>query len=72
MMASAHDLGPKPAVLVGLLMLDGLKLGEVLEADFDDLGGPPPTLSRESSRSPAAHRSARDHRRPRSTRARMA
>ncbi len=33
LLRASDRLGPKPAALVRLLMLDGLKLGEVLEAD---------------------------------------
>ncbi len=36
--------GPKVTLLVGLLLLDGLKLGEVLHADVGDLVSPPPQL----------------------------
>jgi integrase/recombinase XerD len=36
---AAAALGPKVAALVGLLLLDGLKLGEVLSLDTGDLSG---------------------------------
>jgi integrase/recombinase XerD len=39
---AADALHPKAALLVRLLVLDGLKLGEAVAADADDLGGRPP------------------------------
>ena len=45
LVAAAEDLGPKAAALVALLLIDGLKLGEALAVDVDDLGGDPPTLT---------------------------
>ena len=44
-MANDPGLRTKATALVALLMLDGLKLGEALDADLDDLTGPPPTLT---------------------------
>ena len=45
LLAAADDLGPKSAVLVALLLLDGLKLGEALSATLSDLGASPPSLT---------------------------
>ena len=45
LLGAAAELGPKHAALVGLLMLDGLKLGEALATDAADLSSPPPTLT---------------------------
>ena len=42
---AAADLGSKATVLVALLLLDGLKLGEALAIDIDDLGVDPPTVT---------------------------
>ena len=45
LLAAAHKLGSKASVLVALLLVDGLKLGEALAIDIDDLGTDPPTLT---------------------------
>jgi integrase/recombinase XerD len=45
LLGAAEDLGPKASVLVGLLLVDGLKLGEALAIDVDDLGADPATVT---------------------------
>jgi site-specific recombinase XerD len=45
LLGAAADLGPKAAVLVALLLIDGLKLGEALAIDIDDLGDDPSTVT---------------------------
>lgn len=40
LLAAASNLGPKAAALVSVLLLDGLKVGEALAADVDDLAAP--------------------------------
>jgi len=45
LLRAAESLGSKTASLVGLLMLDGLKLGEVLAIDVAALEGAPPELA---------------------------
>jgi integrase/recombinase XerD len=52
-LAAADQIGPRSAAVVRLLMLDGLKLGEVIGADARDLAGRPPrmTLALEDPRS---------------------
>jgi integrase len=42
LLQAADALHPKAALLVRLLMLDGLKVGEAVGADADDLSGRPP------------------------------
>ena len=45
LLGAAEELGPKAAVLVALLLLDGLKLGEALGVDIDDLRVSPPSVT---------------------------
>jgi len=46
LLAAADEMNPRSAVLVRLLMLEGLKVGEAVAADARDLSGtPPPTLT---------------------------
>ncbi|MET0895416.1 MAG: tyrosine-type recombinase/integrase [Acidimicrobiia bacterium] len=45
LLEAAYDLGPKAAVLVTLLLVDGLKLGEALAIDIDDLRADPSTVT---------------------------
>jgi site-specific recombinase XerD len=45
LLEAAEALGPKAAVLVALLLVDGLKLGEALGIDLDDLSADPPTVT---------------------------
>jgi integrase/recombinase XerD len=42
---AADTLHPKAALLVRLLMLDGLKVGEAVGADAEDLSGRPPRMA---------------------------
>jgi site-specific recombinase XerD len=61
--SAAGELGAKHAALVGLLMFDGVRLGEVLAADAGDVSQPPPTLMlrrRGRSHSIALHASTAD------------
>lgn len=44
LVAAADRIGPRAAVLVRLLLLDGLKVGEVIRADAGDVGGRPPSM----------------------------
>jgi len=45
MLDAAERVGPKAAVLVALLLLDGLKLGEALALDMDDLAVEPAAVT---------------------------
>jgi site-specific recombinase XerD len=45
LLAAADRLGPRSAVLIRLLMLDGCKVGEVIRADASDLSGRPPRMT---------------------------
>jgi len=45
LLEAADALHPKAALLVRLLMLDGLKVGEAVGADADDLNGRPPRVA---------------------------
>jgi site-specific recombinase XerD len=45
LLAAAHSTGPRSAVAIGLLMLDGLKVGEVVRADATDVRGRPPNTT---------------------------
>ncbi len=45
LLEAAADLGPKATVLVALLLVDGLKLGEALTIDIEDLGDDPSTVT---------------------------
>ncbi len=42
LLATADELGPRSAAIIRLLMLDGLKVGEVIRADATDVRGRPP------------------------------
>jgi integrase/recombinase XerD len=42
LLAAADHVGQRSAVLIRLLMLDGLKVGEVIRADASDVNGRPP------------------------------
>lgn len=42
LLAAADDTGPRSAVAIRLLMLDGLKVGEVVRTDAADVRGRPP------------------------------
>ena len=44
MLASADELGTRHGALIRLLMLEGLKVGEVVAADAHDVRGRPPRL----------------------------
>ena len=44
LLAAADDLGARPAALIRLLMLDGLKVGEVTHADASDVSGRQPPM----------------------------
>lgn len=44
MLSAADQSGTRVAALVRLLLLDGLKVGEVIRADASDVGGRPPRL----------------------------
>lgn len=52
LVAAGHRLGPKTALLVDLLLLDGLKLGEVLAADAADVAEDDATLTVNRRRGP--------------------
>jgi integrase len=45
LLAAADRLGRRSSVLIGLLMLDGLKVGQVIRADACDVHGRPPRVS---------------------------
>ncbi len=45
LLAAADEMNPRSAVLVRLLMLEGLKVGEAVTADARDLNGKPPRLT---------------------------
>jgi integrase/recombinase XerD len=45
MLDAAEHVGPKAAVLVALLLLDGLKLGEALALDMDDVAVEPAAVT---------------------------
>jgi site-specific recombinase XerD len=55
LLEAADALHPKAALLVRLLMLDGLKVGEAVRADADDLGGRPPRMALRLERQGAPH-----------------
>jgi len=55
-LATAAALDPRLDALVALLVFDGLKLGEALALDVDDLKGRPPKLSLIVRRKGEAHR----------------
>jgi integrase/recombinase XerD len=42
---AADEIGPRAGVLIRLLMLDGLKVGEVTRADASDVRGRPPRVT---------------------------
>ena len=44
LLAAADRIGTRSAALIRLLMLDGLKVGEVIRADASDVGGRPPRM----------------------------
>jgi integrase/recombinase XerD len=45
LLAAADEMNPRSAVLVRLLMLEGLKVGEAVTADARDLNGTPPRVT---------------------------
>jgi site-specific recombinase XerD len=45
LVAAADRIGARSAALVRLLLLEGLKVGEVIRADAHDLGGRPPRVT---------------------------
>jgi site-specific recombinase XerD len=45
LLTAADQMNPRSALLVRLLMLDGLKVGEVVTADAGDLEGKPPCVT---------------------------
>jgi integrase/recombinase XerD len=45
LLAAADRIGRRAAVLIRLLMLDGLKVGEVIRADASDVSGRPPRMT---------------------------
>jgi integrase/recombinase XerD len=45
LLTAADRIGPRSAVLIRLLMLDGLKVGEVIRADASDVGGRLPRMT---------------------------
>jgi site-specific recombinase XerD len=45
MLESADEIGDRAGVLIRLLMLDGLKVGEVIRADAADFRGRPPRMT---------------------------
>jgi integrase/recombinase XerD len=45
LLAAADAMTPRSAALVRLLMLDGLKVGETVQADATDVGGRPPRMT---------------------------
>jgi site-specific recombinase XerD len=47
LLAAADQAGPRAAVAIRLLMLDGLKVGEVVRADAGDVRGRPPDITLE-------------------------
>ncbi len=55
LLEAADAQHPKSALLVRLLMLDGLKVGEVVRADAGDLSGRPPRTSLRLVRQRAPH-----------------
>jgi integrase/recombinase XerD len=59
LVTAADRIGPRSAVLIRLLMLDGLKVGEVIRADASDVRGRPPRmtlcLQRRNARTLALH-----------------
>jgi site-specific recombinase XerD len=44
LLRAADETGPRAAALLRLLLLDGLKVGEVIRADAGDVGGRPPRV----------------------------
>lgn len=44
-LSAADHMNPRSALLVRLLMLDGLKVGEAVRADVTDVGGRPPSMT---------------------------
>jgi integrase len=44
LLAASDDMGSRAAVLVRLLLLDGLKVGELIRADAGDVRGRPPRM----------------------------
>jgi integrase/recombinase XerD len=53
LLAAADAIGPRAAVAIGLLMLDGLKVGEVVRADAVDVRGRPPHRTLDLHANPA-------------------
>jgi site-specific recombinase XerD len=45
LLAAADRIGPRSALLVRLLMLDGFKVGDVIRADASDVRGRPPVVT---------------------------
>ncbi len=45
LLAVADRINPRSAALIRLLMLDGLKVGELVRADADDIAGRPPRMT---------------------------
>jgi integrase/recombinase XerD len=45
LLTAADEMGTRAAVLIRLLLLDGLKVGQVVDADAVDVAGTPPSLS---------------------------
>jgi site-specific recombinase XerD len=45
LLAAADEMNPRSAILVRLLMVDGLKAGEAVTADSRDINGAPPNMT---------------------------